>query len=117
MYRQPRARLHVPCSALQLSRIAARGVLGLGQVGAAFSHGSGDYGLAFSAEPSKAPRTLTPAELDGVFAAVMESVEEAPGRPYTGTDGTGVGFGGDRSAIAQAWVVSRGFFYGATSSS
>lgn len=67
----------VPCGALQLSRIAARGVLGLGRVGAAFSHGSGDYGLAFSATASDAPRTLTPAELDEVFAAVMESVEEA----------------------------------------
>ncbi|MEU6997220.1 P1 family peptidase [Nonomuraea sp. NPDC046570] len=67
----------VACSALQLSRIAARGVFGLGQVGAAFSHGSGDYGLAFSSEASETPRTLDPGELDGVFAAVMESVEEA----------------------------------------
>ncbi|MCC5580903.1 P1 family peptidase [Microtetraspora sp. AC03309] len=67
----------VACGALQLSRIAARGVFALGQVGAAFSHGSGDYALAFSSEPSETPRTLNPTELDRVFAAVMESVEEA----------------------------------------
>ncbi|WP_066939978.1 P1 family peptidase [Microtetraspora fusca] len=69
--------LDVPCSALQLSRIAARGVFALGRVGASYSHGSGDYGLAFSAEPSDAPRTLSPVELDAVFAAVLDSVEEA----------------------------------------
>ncbi|MEV7007485.1 P1 family peptidase [Streptosporangium sp. NPDC051022] len=69
--------LDIACGALQLSRIAARGVFALGRVGASYSHGSGDYGLAFSAEPSDAPRTLPPAELDTVFAAVLESVEEA----------------------------------------
>ncbi|WP_433418392.1 P1 family peptidase [Microtetraspora malaysiensis] len=69
--------LDVPCGALQLSRIAARGVFALGRAGASYSHGSGDYGLAFSAEPSDAPRTLSPAELDAVFAAVLDSVEEA----------------------------------------
>ncbi|WP_067168711.1 P1 family peptidase [Microtetraspora niveoalba] len=69
--------LDVPCGALQLSRIAARSVFALGRVGASYSHGSGDYGLAFSAEPSDAPRTLSPAELDAVFAAVLDAVEEA----------------------------------------
>jgi D-aminopeptidase len=56
-----------------LTRIAARGVLALGRVGASFSHGSGDYGLAFSAERG----LLRPADLDQVFRGVMESVEEA----------------------------------------
>ncbi|NUR92547.1 MAG: S58 family peptidase [Nonomuraea sp.] len=71
------AAIDQPCSARQLSRIAARGVFALGPVGASFSHGSGDYGLAFSSVPSESPRTLEPEELDRVFAAVMESVEEA----------------------------------------
>ncbi|MER6979626.1 P1 family peptidase [Streptomyces carpinensis] len=69
--------LDVACNALQLSRIAARGVFALGRVGASYSHGSGDYGMAFSAVHSDSPTTLTSIELDTVFAAVLESVEEA----------------------------------------
>ncbi|WP_312876623.1 P1 family peptidase [Streptomyces bohaiensis] len=69
--------LDIPCPAHQLTRVAARGALALGRVGASYSHGSGDYGLAFSAAPSDAPRLLPPAELDAVFAAVREAVEEA----------------------------------------
>ncbi|MFI6985302.1 P1 family peptidase [Embleya sp. NPDC050154] len=64
------------CPAAQLSRVAARGVFALGRVGAAFSHGSGDYGLAFSTDTTTA-RNLEPAELDAVFAAVMDCVEES----------------------------------------
>ncbi|MGC0417199.1 P1 family peptidase [Embleya sp. AB8] len=69
--------IDLPCTARQLSRIAARGVFALGRVGAAFSHGSGDYGLAFSTRPDDAPARLEPAHLDAVFAAAMECVEEA----------------------------------------
>ncbi|MEV0583180.1 P1 family peptidase [Nonomuraea sp. NPDC050310] len=69
--------LDLPCNPRQLERIAARGVFALGQVGAAFSQGSGDYGLAFSTIPDPAPRTLEPADLDRVFAGVLEAVEEA----------------------------------------
>lgn len=69
--------IDVACPALQLSRIAARGVLGLGRVGASYSHGSGDYGLAFSSAHSDAPRTLDQVELDRIFTAVLDSVEEA----------------------------------------
>ncbi|MFI6479766.1 P1 family peptidase [Nonomuraea sp. NPDC050663] len=69
--------LDVACGVRQLERVAARGVFGLGAVGAAFSHGSGDYGLAFSSVPCESPRTLAPAELDSVFAGVLEAVEEA----------------------------------------
>ncbi|SDK95806.1 P1 family peptidase [Nonomuraea jiangxiensis] len=61
------------CDARQLTRIAARGVLALGRVGAGYSHGSGDYGLAFSAGRGM----LRPPDLDQVFRAVLESVEEA----------------------------------------
>ncbi|WP_103501650.1 MULTISPECIES: P1 family peptidase [unclassified Streptomyces] len=69
--------LDIPCPPNQLTRIAARGALALGRVGANYSHGSGDYGLAFSATGSHAPRTLSPTELDAVFEGVRESVEEA----------------------------------------
>ncbi|MFD0891074.1 P1 family peptidase, partial [Streptosporangium algeriense] len=65
------------CASLQLSRIAARGVFALGRVGASYGHGSGDYGLALSAVHSDTPRILGPGELDLVFTAVLESVEEA----------------------------------------
>lgn len=67
----------VPCTGRQMERIAARGVLALGRVGAAFSHGSGDYGVAFSTRVAEAPVVLAPADLDLVFTAVLDSVEEA----------------------------------------
>ncbi|MEV8635777.1 P1 family peptidase [Streptosporangium sp. NPDC051023] len=66
-----------PCSARQLTRIANRGVLALGRTGAAYSHGSGDYALAFSTDAGSPPSDLRSGELDLVFAAVMDSVEEA----------------------------------------
>ena len=69
--------LDVPCTGRQLERIAARGVLALGRVGAAYSHGSGDYGLAFSTRVTEAPVALSPADLNLVFTAVLDSVEEA----------------------------------------
>ncbi|MEU2590153.1 P1 family peptidase [Streptomyces albidoflavus] len=69
--------LDVPCTGRQLERIAARGVLALGRVGAAYSHGSGDYGLAFSTRVAEAPVVLSPADLNLVFTAVLDSVEEA----------------------------------------
>lgn len=69
--------LDVPCPADQLTRVAARGVLALGRVGASYSHGSGDYGLAFSATGSPAPPRLTGDELNAVFTAVLDATEEA----------------------------------------
>nr|WP_236003550.1 P1 family peptidase [Nonomuraea antri] len=65
--------LDAGCDTRQLSRIAARGVFALGRVGAAFSHGSGDYGLAFATGAG----SLSPAALNLVFAGVMDCVEEA----------------------------------------
>jgi D-aminopeptidase len=46
----------------------------MGRTGAAFTHGSGDYAVAFStgSEPGMAD-----AELDPVFGAVQDAVEEA----------------------------------------
>ncbi|MEU5882513.1 P1 family peptidase [Spirillospora sp. NPDC047279] len=69
--------LDLACESRQLARIAARGAIALGRAGAAFSHGSGDYGLAFSTVPDQAPRKLDMVDLDRVFVAVMEAVEEA----------------------------------------
>ncbi|MFI6496142.1 P1 family peptidase [Nonomuraea typhae] len=59
----------------QLTRLAKRGVYALGRVGAAYSHGSGDYGLAFStagAGEHVADRHLSP-----LFAATLDAVEES----------------------------------------
>lgn len=59
--------------ARQLGRIARRAVYAMGRVGASYSHGSGDYAIAFGmgGEPPE------DAALDGVFAATMDAVEEA----------------------------------------
>jgi D-aminopeptidase len=64
-------------SAHQLRRIAARALFALGRVGADFGHGSGDYGLAFASTRSVACQELTAPELDLVFRATMDAVEEA----------------------------------------
>ncbi|MEO7422347.1 MAG: P1 family peptidase [Ornithinibacter sp.] len=66
----------VPASARELERIAARGVFALGRVGAAFSHGSGDYGVALSTV-REVNVAITPSELDELFRAVLDGVEEA----------------------------------------
>ena len=49
----------------------------LGRVGARFSHGSGDYGLAFSVVPGPRAEPLPPRALDQLFEAAMDCVEEA----------------------------------------
>jgi D-aminopeptidase len=58
----------------QLSRVARRAVFAMGRTGAAFTNGSGDYAIAFSTggEPGMAD-----SELDPVFGAVQDAVEEA----------------------------------------
>jgi len=60
--------------ARQLGRLSRRAVFGMGRVGAHFSHGSGDYALAFSTSwgPPVPERSLDP-----LFIAVGEAVEEA----------------------------------------
>ena len=61
--------------ARQLGRIARRAVFAMGRVGSDFAGGSGDYAIAFSTAPSgpAAPES----DIEPVFAAVLESVEEA----------------------------------------
>lgn len=65
-----------PSSARELERIATRGVFGLGSVGAGFSHGSGDYAVAFSTV-RRVDVAITPSELDPLFRAVLDCVEES----------------------------------------
>ncbi|WP_151770410.1 P1 family peptidase [Streptomyces abyssomicinicus] len=64
-----------PLDARQLGRVARRAVYALGRVGASFGHGSGDYGLAFGTR--RPDRTAADADLDPLFRAVLDAVEEA----------------------------------------
>jgi D-aminopeptidase len=77
-----------PLSALQLQRLCARAVVGLGRTGAILSHGSGDFVVAFSTAqliPHRATAITIPqvtlsreaAVMNGLFRAVVEAVEEA----------------------------------------
>lgn len=61
--------------ALTLRRLATRAFGGLARTGAALSHGSGDYALAFStcAQPAPQPEAL----LSLLFEAAIEATEEA----------------------------------------
>ncbi len=63
-----------PLDARQLTRLATRAVLGMARVGADYTHGSGDYGVAFSVG---AGASLVGGALDPLFIAVQEAVEEA----------------------------------------
>ncbi|HEV8147529.1 MAG TPA: P1 family peptidase [Bryobacteraceae bacterium] len=65
-----------PVDARNLSRMAARTMLGLGRTGAAGSNGSGDYAIAFSTV-SAAAKLLSNDEMSALFPAVIEATEEA----------------------------------------
>lgn len=68
-----------------LSRLAARGMMGLARTGSSGSNGSGDFAIAFSTAPElriKAGHTQAATELDNesmspLFEAVIEATEEA----------------------------------------
>ncbi|HEX5595703.1 MAG TPA: P1 family peptidase [Micromonosporaceae bacterium] len=64
-----------PLDARQLTRLARRLVFGLARVGADYSHGSGDYGIAFSVRPGNTPPQ--DAALSPLFEAALEAVEES----------------------------------------
>jgi D-aminopeptidase len=76
-----------PLDARDLKRLAARAVFGLARTGSSFSHGSGDYAIAFSTAASlrgrpgdRAPaaRTILPSEgVSPLFQAALEATEEA----------------------------------------
>ncbi len=66
-----------PLDARQLTRVARRAVFALARMGAAYSHGSGDYAVAFTTtRPGTAP-PLADADLSPLFEAVLDAVEEA----------------------------------------
>ncbi|WP_328491733.1 P1 family peptidase [Streptomyces sp. NBC_00414] len=69
-----------PLDARQLTRLARRAVFGLARAGAAYGHGSGDYGLAFGTSPlgtPAGPAVVPDDRLDPLFVAVLDAVEEA----------------------------------------
>ncbi len=76
-----------PISARDLERLAARAVFALARTGSSYSHGSGDYAIAFSTSPEvrvrygdnalRTRRTLSSDELSPLFQAVLEATEEA----------------------------------------
>ncbi|MGP4099951.1 P1 family peptidase [Nonomuraea sp. KM90] len=79
-----------PLDARQLGRLARRAIFAMGRVGASYSHGSGDYAIAFTTAPPRLP-TLPDDLLNPVFTAVMDSVEEALlNSLFTATATTGV---------------------------
>lgn len=63
-----------PLDSRQLERIARRAVFAMGRVGASYSHGSGDYGIAISTREGE---RLRDRDLDPLFIATMDAVEEA----------------------------------------
>lgn len=75
-----------PLDARQLERVAKRSAAGLARTGSVYGHGSGDIALAFStawrvphlaSEPMPAVRTLHESQLDALFDACAEAVEQA----------------------------------------
>src|SRR4029079_4395791 len=64
-----------PLSATQLERVARRAGLGLARTGSVAHHGSGEIFLAIST--SRSGERVDDGELDAVFAAAVESTEEA----------------------------------------
>lgn len=77
-----------PLDARQLRRLARRALAGMARTGADFSHGSGDYVIAFSTgesvriahespTPTHTITVLHASEIDQLFDAVAEATEEA----------------------------------------
>lgn len=64
-----------PLTARDCQRLAARAVFGLARTGSSYSHGSGDYAIAFSTARAAAP--LGGDALSPLFEASLEATEEA----------------------------------------
>ena len=64
----------LPLDARQLGRLARRLVFALGRVGAAYAHGSGDYGIAFATTRGQ---PVADADLSPLFEAALDATEEA----------------------------------------
>ncbi|MCX4472662.1 P1 family peptidase [Micromonospora sp. NBC_01655] len=75
-------------------------------MGAAYSNGSGDYAIAFTTTP-RPQQPLPDGMLDPIFAAVMDSVEEALlNSMFTAVTTTGVR-GRVRHAVPHQQVLRR----------
>jgi D-aminopeptidase len=76
-----------PLSPRDLKRLAARAVFGLARTGSSYSHGSGDFAIAFSTAPEARvrfgetvprARLLLPGDaVSPLFEAALEATEEA----------------------------------------
>ncbi|HET9316165.1 MAG TPA: P1 family peptidase [Vicinamibacteria bacterium] len=76
-----------PLESRDLRRLAARAVFALARTGSSYSHGSGDYAIAFSTSPEARyrfgetlarPRSFLPGDaVSPLFEAVLEATEEA----------------------------------------
>jgi D-aminopeptidase len=76
-----------PIDARDLKRVAARAVFGLARTGSSYSHGSGDFAIAFStadglrtrlSDNAPQPRTLLAGDaVSPLFQAALEATEEA----------------------------------------
>jgi D-aminopeptidase len=76
-----------PIDARDLKRVAARAVFGLARTGSSYSHGSGDFAIAFStadglrtrlSDNAPLPRTLLAGDaVSPLFQAALEATEEA----------------------------------------
>jgi D-aminopeptidase len=103
-----------PLDARQLGRVARRAVFAMARVGSDFAGGSGDYALAFStpgAPPSGSARdaavgSVDEHDLDPVFGATMDAVEEALLNSLL-TAGTTVGHRGRAAAVPHDLVLRR----------
>lgn len=65
-----------PLDARGLERLAERSFAGLARTGASFSHGSGDYAIAFTVDRDR-PRRLDGDSMTGLFVGAAEATEEA----------------------------------------
>jgi len=84
-----------PLDARQLKRVAARATFALGRTGSIFANQSGDYALAWSTNKKG---EIKDDDLDPLFVAVMEAVEEAVFNAIT-TATTTEGFRGTLRAV------------------
>jgi D-aminopeptidase len=75
-----------PLDARQLRRLSARAGVGLARTGSFFGHGSGDIALAFSTaytipalvhEPMPTPMLVHEQQLDGLFEAAADTIEQS----------------------------------------
>ncbi|MEO6593430.1 MAG: P1 family peptidase [Planctomycetota bacterium] len=66
----------VPLDSATLRRLAVRAFAGMARTGASFSHGSGDYAIAFSTTGAKTP-TWRGDALSPLFVAVADATEQA----------------------------------------